>query len=122
MSHAGQLLAESPQLAPDERRLTDISQQECQGGSAHHRQRAAPLAPRPARMSAVAAPRSRISTRVLRDHAVAARTAARSPPASDLDVHVDPNQLRQIVWNLCENAIKYAVGRPCRGSRCATAA
>jgi two-component system, NtrC family, sensor histidine kinase PilS len=30
-------------------------------------------------------------------------------PASDLDVRVDPNQLRQILWNLCENALKYAV-------------
>jgi two-component system sensor histidine kinase PilS (NtrC family) len=25
-------------------------------------------------------------------------------------VRVDPNQLRQILWNLCENALKYAVG------------
>ncbi len=33
-----------------------------------------------------------------------------SGPASDLDVRVDPNQLRQIMWNLCENALKYAVG------------
>jgi two-component system sensor histidine kinase PilS (NtrC family) len=27
----------------------------------------------------------------------------------EIDVRVDPNQLRQIVWNLCENALKHAV-------------
>jgi two-component system sensor histidine kinase PilS (NtrC family) len=25
-------------------------------------------------------------------------------------VRVDPDQLRQIVWNLCENALKHAIG------------
>jgi two-component system sensor histidine kinase PilS (NtrC family) len=30
----------------------------------------------------------------------------------DVEVQVDPSQLRQIVWNLCENAVKYATGEP----------
>jgi two-component system sensor histidine kinase PilS (NtrC family) len=25
----------------------------------------------------------------------------------DIEVHVDPSQLRQVVWNLCENAITH---------------
>jgi two-component system sensor histidine kinase PilS (NtrC family) len=28
---------------------------------------------------------------------------------ADLEVHADPDQLRQIVWNLCENAVRHAV-------------
>ena len=43
---------------------------------------------------------------------MAARAAVRSSGApADIEVRVDPNQLRQIVWNLCENALKHAVGR-----------
>jgi two-component system sensor histidine kinase PilS (NtrC family) len=30
----------------------------------------------------------------------------------DVEVQVDPSQLRQIVWNLCENAVKYGVAKP----------
>jgi two-component system sensor histidine kinase PilS (NtrC family) len=35
-----------------------------------------------------------------------------SDATPDVDVRVDPSQLRQIVWNLCENALKHgATGR-----------
>jgi two-component system sensor histidine kinase PilS (NtrC family) len=34
-------------------------------------------------------------------------------PGPSVEVRVDPSQLRQIVWNLCENALKHgATGRP----------
>ena len=40
----------------------------------------------------------------------------------DVEVQVDPSQLRQILWNLCENAIKYGSGEPARGpSSCVSA-
>ncbi len=29
--------------------------------------------------------------------------------AAELEIRVDPSQLRQIVWNLCENALKHGV-------------
>jgi len=29
----------------------------------------------------------------------------------DLEVHIDPSHLHQVVWNLCENAIKYGEAR-----------
>jgi two-component system, NtrC family, sensor histidine kinase PilS len=30
----------------------------------------------------------------------------------DVEVQVDPSQLRQIIWNLCENAVKYGAKEP----------
>ena len=33
-----------------------------------------------------------------------------SSASPDVEVRVDPDQLRQIVWNLCENALKHAIG------------
>jgi two-component system sensor histidine kinase PilS (NtrC family) len=33
-----------------------------------------------------------------------------SATAREVEVRVDPDQLRQILWNLCENAIRYAIG------------
>jgi two-component system sensor histidine kinase PilS (NtrC family) len=36
-------------------------------------------------------------------------------PAPDLEVRVDPTHLHQIVWNLCDNAVRYsseAAGTP----------
>jgi two-component system sensor histidine kinase PilS (NtrC family) len=31
-------------------------------------------------------------------------------PGDEVEVRMDPSHLRQIVWNLCENAVKYASG------------
>ena len=33
-------------------------------------------------------------------------------PDPDMEVRVDPSHLRQILWNLCENAFRYAVAGP----------
>jgi two-component system sensor histidine kinase PilS (NtrC family) len=33
-------------------------------------------------------------------------------PEPDLEVRVDPSHLHQILWNLCENAFRYAVQKP----------
>jgi two-component system, NtrC family, sensor histidine kinase PilS len=35
------------------------------------------------------------------------RVSAASP---EVEVRVDPDQLRQILWNLCENALRHAIG------------
>ena len=35
---------------------------------------------------------------------------AMSSLLGDVEIQVDPSQLRQIVWNLCENAVKYGAG------------
>lgn len=31
---------------------------------------------------------------------------------ADIRVRMDPDQLRQVLWNLCENALRYSKGRP----------
>jgi two-component system sensor histidine kinase PilS (NtrC family) len=31
---------------------------------------------------------------------------------ADIEVRADPSQLRQVVWNLCDNAIKYGLRDP----------
>jgi two-component system sensor histidine kinase PilS (NtrC family) len=43
---------------------------------------------------------------------IASARLAISALLGDVEVQVDPSQLRQIVWNLCENAIKYGAVDP----------
>jgi two-component system sensor histidine kinase PilS (NtrC family) len=112
MSHAGQLLAESPNLTEDERRLTEIIRSNAGrvSGIIENVQRLSRREPVQQERLSLSAwmeefheefcetmqwPRTRL---------VIANTRA------EVEARVDPNQLRQIVWNLCENAIKHAVG------------
>jgi two-component system sensor histidine kinase PilS (NtrC family) len=111
MSHAGQLLAESAQLSDEDRRLTQIIRSNAERVSAiiDNVQRLARREPAQLRRLAMGAwieefheefcetmqwPRERLLVRAVR---------------GEIETRVDPNQLRQIVWNLCENAIKHAV-------------
>ncbi|HVW70387.1 MAG TPA: ATP-binding protein, partial [Steroidobacteraceae bacterium] len=109
MSHAGQLLAESPNIAGEDRRLTQIIRANAD------------------RVSAIIENVLRLSKR---EEARAERLPLQawceefqeefcetmqwprerlrsSGTAADLEVRADPSQLRQIVWNLCENALKH---------------
>jgi two-component system, NtrC family, sensor histidine kinase PilS len=113
MSHAGQLLAESPLIGPDERRLTDIIR--------HNSERVSTIinnvlqlsrreATQPTRLTlgdwveefleefceTMQVPRSRIGFQ---------------ESAPELEVRIDPTHLHQVVWNLCDNAIKYGEAR-----------
>ncbi len=109
MSHAGQLLAESPAIGPDERRLTDIIRSNSERVSTiinNVLQLSRREATKPTRLSlgdwleeffgefceTMQVPRVRISLH---------------EEAADLEVRFDPSHLHQVVWNLCENAIKY---------------
>jgi two-component system sensor histidine kinase PilS (NtrC family) len=111
MSHAGQLLAESPVLGQDDRRLTEIIRTNAE------------------RVSTIINNVLQLSRREqtqlerlslgtwLADFAreycdtmqwPAARLAV-TGSREDVEVRADPSQLRQVIWNLCDNAIKHGV-------------
>jgi two-component system sensor histidine kinase PilS (NtrC family) len=111
MSHAGQLLAESPDLGPDDRRLTQIIRTNAErvSGIIENVQRLS-------RRQAARIERLPLPAWTEEFHEEFAATMqwprARltvSGAAPDIEVRADPDQLRQILWNLCENALKHAV-------------
>ena len=113
MSHAGQLLAESPGFGPDERRLTDIIRNNSERVSTiinNVLQLSRREATNPSRLTlgdwieeflgefceTMQVHRSRIGFQ---------------EEADELEVRFDPSHLHQVVWNLCDNAIKYGEAR-----------
>ena len=113
MSHAGQLLAESPAIGAEERRLTDIIRNNSERVSTiinNVLQLSRREATKPTRLmlgdwledfldefcETMQVPMSRIAVH---------------EEARDLEVRIDPTHLRQVVWNLCDNALKYGEAR-----------
>ncbi len=110
MSHAGQLLAESERIGSEEQRLTDIIRLNARRVSqivesvlALSRRDQT----RPERLQITPwledFAREFAQTLELYEGAVA---VVDSVP--DLEARIDPTHLHQIVWNLCDNAVKYA--------------
>jgi two-component system sensor histidine kinase PilS (NtrC family) len=110
MSHAGQLLAESHSLTEDDLRLTEIIRT--------HAERVSHIIDNILQLSRRESSRPELFELEpwLRDFAVEfARTlelqegelaVARAEPG--VEVRMDPSHLRQVLWNLCDNAVKYA--------------
>ena len=110
MSHAGQLLAESPSMGKPEHRLTDIIRVNARRVSqivesvlALSRREAA----HPERLQLIPwvedFTREFVQTLELYEGAVSL-----TDDAPDIEVRMDPTHLHQILWNLCDNAVKYA--------------
>jgi len=114
MSHAAQLLAESASLSDEDKRLTEI----VRTNGDRVRQIIENV------MSMARRENSRPERLILASWLAGFRdefcATMQIPPArlaissllGDVEVQVDPSQLRQIVWNLCENAVKYGSGSP----------
>jgi two-component system sensor histidine kinase PilS (NtrC family) len=110
MSHAGQLLAESPSMSDAEQRLTDIIRVNARrvsqivesllSLSRRDKTRPERLQLRPWLEDFA---REFVQTLELDE---AALTVA--PESTDVEAEMDPTHLHQIVWNLCDNAVKYA--------------
>jgi two-component system, NtrC family, sensor histidine kinase PilS len=113
MSHAGQLLAESPRIGADERRLTDIIR--------NNSERVSTIINNVLQLSRREATKpSRLTLEDWLDDflgefcetmQVDLSQIAISRESGDLEVSIDPSHLHQVVWNLCDNAIKYGVPR-----------
>ena len=111
ISHAGQLLAEDSALSESGRRMTEIIKANAERVSTiigNVQQLARRETTRPERM-----PLGEWLTDFAQEFVV---TGGHRPdqllftmPEPELEVRVDPSHLRQILWNLCENAFRYAV-------------
>jgi two-component system sensor histidine kinase PilS (NtrC family) len=112
MSHAGQLLRESPALGPDDRHLTEIIEKNAARVSQiieNILQLSRKDATRQERMDLVGWLESFLAeyrdTRQLGPERLALESAVRK-----LEVQFDPSHLHQVLWNLCDNALRHAGG------------
>jgi two-component system sensor histidine kinase PilS (NtrC family) len=109
MSHAAQLLGESANLSAEDKRLTEIVRtngdrvrQIIENVMSMARRENS----RPERLMLapwLASFREEFSATMQ----IKPERIAISSLLGDVEIQVDPSQLRQIVWNLCENAVKY---------------
>ncbi|HEY4749546.1 MAG TPA: ATP-binding protein [Steroidobacteraceae bacterium] len=112
MSHAGQLLAESPHLRAEDQRLTQIirSNAERVSGIIDNVQRLARRQEAHLERLPLGAWIDEFRQEFCETMQWPPARLKVSSASPALEVRVDPDQLRQIVWNLCENALKHAIG------------
>lgn len=111
MSHAGQLLQESPNLDPDDKRLTEIirSNAERVSGIINNVLQLS-------RRETTQLERMSLRSWIEEFREEFCETMQWAPvrlrltgPSQEIEVRVDASQIRQVVWNLCDNSIRHAV-------------
>jgi two-component system sensor histidine kinase PilS (NtrC family) len=113
MSHAGQLLAESLRIGADERRLTDIIRNNSERVSTiinNVLQLSRREATKPSRLT-LGDWLDDFLGEFCETMQVDLSQIAILQESRDLEVSIDPSHLHQVVWNLCDNAIKYGERR-----------
>lgn len=114
ISHAAQLLGEDAALSDPNRRMSDIIRANAERVSTiigNVQQLARRESTRPERMPLGEWLRDFVQEFVSTGGHGPAQLAAEMPDL-DLEVRIDPSHLRQILWNLCENAFRYSVKLP----------
>jgi two-component system, NtrC family, sensor histidine kinase PilS len=112
MSHASQLLAESPAVAAEDRRLTQIIRENAERVSRiveNVLELSRRSARRPERID-LASWISEFWAEFCATQQIAAaqlRIAVAATEGTDIEVRVDPTQLHQVMWNLCQNALTH---------------
>jgi two-component system sensor histidine kinase PilS (NtrC family) len=113
MSHAGQLLAESPVMGVDERHLTDIIRSNSERVSTiinNVLQLSRREATKPSRLT-LGDWLEDFLEEFCETMRVTTTQIAVLEEAPNLEVLIDPTHLHQAVWNLCDNALKYGEAR-----------
>jgi len=111
ISHASQLLLEDPGLSESSKRMSDIIRTNTERVSTiigNVQQLARRDSTRPERMPLAEWIAEFVEEFVSTGGHEQGQLEARAPDA-DFEVRVDPSHLRQILWNLCENAFRYSV-------------
>ncbi len=111
ISHAAQLLAESPQLGVDGRRLTDIMRKHS-GRISGIIDNILQLSRRePARLEQISL--GSWTARFREEFCATAQLPSQrlmiDPESEDVQVRIDGSQLHQILWNLCQNDVTHAL-------------
>lgn len=114
VSHAGQLLSESSSLTSEDGRLLEIIKEQSERMN-HIIENIMQIKPR--------APATPVGIRVKswleafvdeftsRQH-IPREAITISAETEDVDVRMDASQLHQVLWNLCENGLRYSKGMP----------
>jgi two-component system, NtrC family, sensor histidine kinase PilS len=117
ISHAAQLLGESPKLDAADQRMVGMIQEQSKRMNAIIQDVLRLYRKEQPKTEALALKPwiERFNAQFSRDHKLAPAWAAIEIRPADTCIQIDPNHLHQVMWNLCVNALKYgrdACGAP----------